>query len=150
MLITDSLRKVLYQKAITSVTALNLPCQIGSEPFNPPTDGSIYGGFWFIPASPKQMELGGRGSYECTPGLIQFSLFAAEKVGDGPIMRIADQLRAMWNRQQWQVPPDGYVNLHVFGVSVIPGNPSGNRMVVVDGSYDFYYRDPNPNNILGD
>lgn len=149
MLETDSLRKVLYAKAILATNSISMPCQIGSEPFTPPTDDTVYGNFWFRPGLTKIMDLGGRGSYECTPGLIQFTLFAPEKSGDGPIMKTADQLKRMFNRQQWPVPPDGYVNMHVFGVSIMPGNPNGNRTVVVDGSYDFYHRDPNPSTALG-
>jgi hypothetical protein len=95
------------------------------------------------------MELGGRGSLECTPGLIQFSLYGPDNAGDGPILRIGDQLKAMFNRQKWLIPPDGYVNIHVMNCQFLPGIRNGHRVVIVDGSFEFYHSNPTPNNLLG-
>lgn len=146
---TDSLRKVLYTKAVTATNALSLKCQIGDEPFTPPTDGSIWGEFWFQTTLGNIMELGGRGSFECTPGLIQFTLYAPDNSGDGPILRVGDQLKSMFNRQKWLVGPDGYVNIHIMNCQILPGIKDGHRIVIVDGSFEFYHRNPTPNTLLG-
>lgn len=149
MLPTDSLRKVLFSKAITAVTALNLKCRIGEEDFVEPQN-EIYGEFWFRVAKPYQMELGSRSSFECAPGVLQFTLYAPESSGDGPILKLGDQLKNMINRQQWKVAPDGYVSLEPAGCEEIPGIKMSKKIVIVDCGFDFYYRDPNPNTILSD
>lgn len=149
MLETDALRKVLFTKAIAATTSLTLKCRIGEEPFTPPSN-AIYGEFWFRCGTGKQIELGGKGSYECTPGILQFTLYAPEKSGDGPILKIGDQLKALFNRSQWQVPPDGYVTLEVVGCEMLPGIHEGHKVVVVDAGFDFYHRNPNPSTLLDD
>jgi hypothetical protein len=143
MLAFDMLRQILYGQAIQAVQNNgNFRCQIGDEPFVPPTDGSIYGEFWFKTGTAKQIELGPRTGYECAPGIIQFTLYAPEKMGDGAILKLGDKLKKAFNRQQWLVPPDGYVTMDPISVQPLPGLKNGNRVVIVDGSFDFHYRDP--------
>lgn len=143
MLDYDMIRQVLYGKAIQAVQANgNFKCKIGDEPFVPPTDGSLYGEFWFKLGKVKQVELGPRTGYECTPGIIQFTLYAPENLGEGPAGRLGDMLAKAFNRQQWTVPPDGYVTMDPVAAQPLPGVKSGHKVVVVDGSFDFYHRDP--------
>ena len=148
MLETDSLRKVLQTKALLAASTLSLPLKLGEESFAVPS-GQVWGEFWFRMGTGIQMELGTRSSYEKTPGLMQFSLYAPEKSGDGPVLKIADQLKNMWNRTQFTVAPDGYVNFHVIGVDELPGIRNGFKVVIVDGSFDFFHRNPNPSVVLG-
>lgn len=148
MLETDSLRKVLFQKAITSVNNLNLKCKIGNETFVVPADGSIYGEFWFRTGKSKQSELGSKRSLECTPGIMQFTLYAPENAGDGPVLKLGDQLKNLWNRQKWTIAPDGWVTFEVVGCEMLPGIINGHKVVVVDGGFDFYHRNTNPNTLL--
>lgn len=150
MLEADSLRKILFGKAITAVNSLSLKCRIGNENFVPPTNGAVYGEFWFRTGKSKQIELGGKGSFECTPGIMQFTLFAPENSGDGPILKVGDQLKNMWNRQQWAVPPDGYVTFEVVNSEPMDGIVNGHKVVIVDGGFDFYHRNTATNNLLDD
>jgi len=143
MLETDMLRQVLYQQAITAVQNNgNFPCKIGNEPFKKPSDGSIYGEFWFKTGKTTQMELGSRRGFECTAGVAQFALFSPEKDGEGAVQRLADNLRKVFNRKQYTVPPDGYLNMDPWSVQTVPGTRNGYIVVIVDGSFDFYHRDP--------
>jgi hypothetical protein len=57
MLEFDMLRQTLYGKAIQAVQNGNFKCRIGDEPFVAPTDGSIYGEFWFKPGRPSRSSL---------------------------------------------------------------------------------------------
>lgn len=151
MLETDSLRKILHGKAIIATQAVSLPCRIGEEPFVVPTNGTIYGEFWFRTGDGSQMELGSKKSFEMTVGLLQFTLYAPEKSGDGPILKIGDQLKNMLNRGQWQVPPDGYVNVGVVACQQLPGvSSSGHKVVIVDGSFKYYHKNSAPSSLLDD
>lgn len=143
MLETDTLRQILQQKAIDCVTALGLATQIGDEPFAPPTDGSLYAEFWFKTGKTKKIELGNRRGYQCTAGMLQFTIYGPEKTGDGPITRMGDQIKPYFDEQQWQVPPDGYVTLDPASVQMVPGVRGGNKVVIVDATFDFYHRNPN-------
>jgi hypothetical protein len=139
----DMLRQILYGKAIEAVQNNgNFKCQIGDEPFVAPTNGDIYGQFWFKTGKTDQIELGPRTGYECSSGVIQFTLYAPEKAGDGAILRLGDALKKAFNRQQWIVPPDGYVTMDPLSVQPLPGIKAGHRVVIVDGSFDFHHRDP--------
>jgi hypothetical protein len=149
MLETDSLRKVLQGKAIIAANALSLPIKIGEEAFTVPK-GVVYAEFWYRTGKTDQIELGGKGSFECTKGIVQFSIYAPEKSGEGPGTKMGDQLKNMFNRAQWAVAPDGYVSLHVMAVETLPGVRDGFFTVIVDGSFDFYHRNANPNNLLDD
>jgi hypothetical protein len=142
MLEHDTLRKTLYSEAIAAVTALSLQCRIGDEAFVPPTDGSLYGEFWFRTGKSRQMELGPATGYECTSGILQFTLYAPEKNGDGAILRLGGQLKHRFNRKQFQVAPDGYVTLETVAVETIPGVKNGHKVVIVDAAFDFYHRNP--------
>lgn len=143
MLEADMLRQILYGKAIDAVTANgNFPCRFGDEPFKPPTDGSIYGEFWFKVGKTTQMELGPVTGYECTVGILQFTLYGPEKDGEGPIGRIGDGLKKAFNRKTWNVPPDGYVIIEPTVAKVLPGVKSGSKVCIVDSAFDFYHRDP--------
>jgi hypothetical protein len=141
MLEHDMLRQVLYTKAITVVNTNNFLCKIGEEPFVPPTDGTLYGEFWFRTADAEQLELGSMTGQECSPGIAQFTIFAPEKDGDGPSLKLAGALKHYLNRQQWIVPPDGYVNLQSASVKQL-GIKNGKKVVVVDCHFDFYYNNP--------
>lgn len=141
MLEHDQLRKTLETQVITVVTALGFPCQIGDESFVPPTNGAIFGQFWFRTGKTKQMELGSRKGFECTAGVFQFTLYAPEKMGSGAVLRLAGQLKKPFNRQQYLVPPDGYVTLEAIGIQNL-GVKDGNYVVIVDTTFDFYHRDP--------
>ncbi len=143
MLEHDALRKVLFGKAIDAVTANgNFPCQIGNEAFVPPNDGSLYGEFWFRTVDSEQLELGGPTGYERAPGILQFTLYAPEKDGDGPILKLAGALKKSFNRKQWLVDPDGYVTLRPASVKEMPGVRGGTKVVIVDCHFDFFYHDP--------
>lgn len=143
MLEHDSLRKVLQQQAINAAASISLKCKIGEEAFNPPTDGTPYAEFWWKTGTSEQMELGPRTGYECAPGLLQFTIFAPEKSGDGPALKVAGPLKHWFDRQQWLVDPDGYVNLEAASVKPINGLRNGHHVVIVDAAFDFYYRNPN-------
>jgi hypothetical protein len=143
MLDFDMLRQTLYGQAIQAVVQNgNFKCRIGDEPFVAPTDGSIYGEFWFKAGTTKQMELGPRTGFECTPGVLQFTLYAPEKTGEGPVLRLADALKKAFNRKQWVVPPDGYVTIDPMSVQPLPNIKQGHKVVIIDASFDFYHRDP--------
>lgn len=149
MLETDALRIVLYGKAVAAVNSLGLACKIGNEPFSPPSN-TMYAEFWFRTGNTVQMELGSRGSYECTAGVLQFTIYGPENVGDGAISRMGDGLKRMFNRQQWQVPPDGYVSLNAVNSQLINTKINGHSVVIVDTIFGFYHHDPNPNTLLSD
>lgn len=143
MLTSDSLRQILQAKAITSAGYLSLPVRIGDEAFTPPTDGSIWAHFFFVLGKTKPIEVGGRGRYQCTVGVAQFSLYGPEGSLDGELGRFGDQLKNMWDQQQWIVPPDGYVTMEPFGARVMDGVFNGHRVCIVDGAFDFYHHNPN-------
>lgn len=142
MLETDSLRKVLQQQAISATTALSLKTQIGDEAFVPPNDGALYAEFWFRTGKSKKMELGPRTGFQCTPGILQFTIFGPEKGGDGPISKMGDRLKPYFDEKQFQVAPDGYVTIDPVSVTLMPGIHNGKKVVVVDASFDFYHRNP--------
>lgn len=143
MLEHDALRKVLFTQAISAVSGNgNFPCQIGNEEFVPPQDGALYGEFWFRTADSVQMELGAVTGYERAPGILQFTLYAPEKDGDGPILKLAGGLKKAFNRKQWLVDPDGYVTLQPASVKEMPGIRNGKKVVIVDCHFDFFYHDP--------
>jgi len=142
MLDYDELRKVLSRQAILAVQALAFPCKIGNEAFVTPTDGSIYGEFWFRTGVTVAMGPGGAKAYERTPGLYQFTLYSPEKRGEGEVSRLAERLRKIFNRKQFLVPPDGYVTLGVSGVQDLPGVKTGHNVFVVDASFQFFHHDP--------
>jgi hypothetical protein len=142
MLEHDALRKVLFTQAIAAVTANgNFPCQIGNEAFVPP-DAALYGEFWFRTTDSEQLELGSPTGYERTPGLLQFTLYAPEKDGDGPVLKLAGGLKKAFNRKQWIVAPDGYVTLRPASVKEMPGIRNGKKVVIVDCHFDFFHHDP--------
>lgn len=141
MLEHDALRKVLYTEAISAAAAASLPCKIGDEPFVPPA-AAIYGEFWYRTGKTDQMELGAPTGYECTYGVIQFSIFAPEKLGEGAALRIAGALKHLFNRKQWQVAPDGNVTIGTCAVQTLPGIKNGHKVFVVDASLKFQHRNP--------
>ena len=139
---TDMLRQVLFQQALAAVQANGNPrLKLGDEPFVLPTDGSLYVEFWFKMGKTQQIELGKRGSYECSPGICQFTLYAPEKMGDGAITRLGDAFKKAFSRAQWQVPPYGYATLEPMSVQPL-GIRNGHHVVIVDGGFDFYHHDP--------
>lgn len=145
MLELDMLRQILEQQAILTSSQLGFRCKIGEEPFVVPTDGSVYAEFWFRTGTTKQMELAGFTAWECDPGLVQFTLFAPEKSGLGALMKLGGQIKRLWNRQQYQVPPDGYVVLEPISTKLLPGLKNGHKVLIVDAGFDFFHRQPNPN-----
>lgn len=137
----DALRVVLQTKAQEISSLLDLPMQIGDEAFVQPK-GTPWAEFWFRTGTTKQRELGGPGSLELTPGILQFTIYAPQNTGDGPPLRLAGAIKKALNRRQWRVPPDGYVTLDPVGVEQVPGIQKGFKVCVVDCSFDFHHSDP--------
>lgn len=142
MLEHDALRQVLQAQAIAAALANNFPCQIGNEPFKQPSDGSLFGQFWFRTGKTKNAELTGAKGTECTVGLLQFTIYAPENSGDGQSLKLAGALKKVFNKKQWIVPPDGYVRLDPVGITTIPGVRNGRLVTIVDATFDFYHSDP--------
>lgn len=145
----DSLRAVLNQKADAACGAIGLPVELMNEQFTPPqnVDGSAlsYATFFYRTGGSKQCELGGNGSLEMTVGIFQFDILVPEYADLGPPGVMADQLRKSFNRKQWIVPPDGYVNTLTANVKTpFPKAQGGFFRIIVDGTIHFYHRDTNP------
>ena len=141
----DALRRTLNSKAVSAGNAAGLAGKLAlpNETFTPPK-GEVYGEFWFKTGGTKQVELGGNKSMEMTVGIFQFDIMAPENRGDGPATKIAELIRARFNRRQWVVDPVGYVNLLTANVKTPFAKPqNGFYRVIVDGTFHFFHKDPN-------
>lgn len=139
----DSLRAVLNQKAEAICVAQNLPVELMNEQFTPPA-AAPYASFWFKTGGSRQAELGSNKSFELTVGILQFDLLVPEYQPLGPPGRQADEIKKAFNRKQWEVPPDGYVNIQVVSVKTpFPKPQNGWFRFCIDGAFHFYHRDPN-------
>lgn len=137
----DALRIVMEQKATAFVTISGVKCRFDDEPFVPPTDGAIYSQFWFKTGKTRLLELGPATGYECTPGILQYTIYAPEKSGAGEPGRLAGAFKKAFNRKQWLVAPDGHVTIEPVSVQDF-GVRNGHRIFVADAGFDFHHRDP--------
>lgn len=141
----DSLRRVLTTKALSAANAAGLAGRIEmpNAEFKKPGNKEMYASFWYKTGGSRQAELGGRSGFELTVGIYQFDILIPEKTGDGPGLRAADYIRARFNRREWLVEPDGYLKMLVSNVKTpFDGAQNGYWRVIVDGTFHYYYRDP--------
>lgn len=140
----DRLRATLQLHAVAAANNAGVKIALPNEQVDPSSDG-IFGEFWhkFTKAGPRPSLGGGRKHFKCRSGLLQFTLYAPEKTGDGAISRMGDSIEKYLSSQQYSVPPDGYVTLDDLAVDPINDvKKSGNYAVMVWTTFDFHYRDP--------
>jgi hypothetical protein len=139
---TDALMAVLNAKAEAVCIAQGLEVELMNEQFTPPA-GQTYATFWYRVGGSKQAELGSNKTYEMTVGIFQFDLLVPEYGDLGPPRVQADQIKRVFNRKQWDVPPDGYVCTQVASVKTPFSKPQGGFFrFIIDGSFHYYHRDP--------
>lgn len=140
----DALRAVLEQKAETAANAAGLAgkLELSNDQYTPPAN-ETHANFWYRTGGSKQCELGSNKSLEMTVGIFQFEILVPEYQPTGPGSKSADVLKKAWNRKQWEVPPDGYVNIQVVSVKTPFAKPQGGYYrIYVEGDFHFYHRDP--------
>lgn len=147
----DTFRATIEGLAVATANTVGLNIVLPNEQYQPPADGTIYGEFWhrFTTAAPEASLGGGRKHYKCRSGIIQFTLYAPEKTGDGPITRIADQIEQLLSSTQHRVAPDGYVIIRDVAVDPIVDRKesrqkplNGNFTVLAWAPFEFHYRNP--------
>ncbi len=137
----DSLRQILNGKALMACQNLGVALILPNENITPPDD-EVYVQFWFKTGGTKQIELGRAAAWELTVGIYQFEVYAPEKQGDGPATQIADALRKMFNRKEWEVAPWGVVKITKSNVCTPFAGVQGNKYLVIsDGAFQYYHHD---------
>lgn len=138
----DALRATLNAKAEAAANAAGLEIELPNEQFTPPA-ATTYATFFYRTGGSKQCELGANTSLEMTVGIFQFDVLVPEYQNIQPGTAAADILKKAWSRKQWDVPPDGYVNILVANVKTpFPKPILGYYRIIVDGTFHFYHRDP--------
>jgi hypothetical protein len=138
----DSLRKLLQTQAVQASGDFGLPLILENENVPVPKTG-MWAEFWIRTGMTIRSDLGsGRRHFKKAAGVLQFTLYTPEKTGDGPILRMADNLEKRFSSTQFEVPPDGYITLDDATVNMMGKRENGYYCVVVQASFDFHYRDP--------
>jgi hypothetical protein len=138
----DMLRQVLQTEATQAASEFGFKLVLANEEALTPK-AQVWGEFWHRTGKAIPTLGGGRKHFKKAPGLMQFTLYAPEKTGDGAITRIADSLEQRFSSKQYLVPPDGYVTLDDIAVDMLPKRESGSYVCIVHATFDFTYRDPN-------
>lgn len=139
----NGLRRVLNKKAVLAANTAGITIQLPNEELALPK-GQVYTGFWHKSGGSRQAECGANTGLEMTVGIFQFDIMSPENQGDGPALAAADLIRPVFNRKEWLVEPNGYVKILVANVKTPFSGPiDGHYRVIVDGTYHYYYSNPN-------
>lgn len=136
----DALRKTLNGEALAACASLGIPLKLPNNAFKHPTNGAIWGEFWYKTGKTVASMGEGESGWEKTAGLLQFTLYAPENSGDGPLLKLGGRLKPYFHRKQFPVEPDGYVSLDPVDVQCDGTVRNGNYAVVVDATFDFFHR----------
>lgn len=139
MEVFNELRKTLENQALQAATALGFTVIFDDD--DPPANGQTYVHMWYETGNTYAKLGGGRKGWECTPGLWHFNVYTPEKKPVAPAVRLCDQLKQRLNRQQWQVPPDGFLKLDPMSIQRQPITKNGFRIVWARCTFDYDHRD---------
>lgn len=134
----DMLRQVLENEALQAANALGFKV-IFDEDEAPKNTAYVH--FWYETGVTVPKLSGGRRGFECTPGLIQFTIYSPEKQAASVATKLADAIKRRLNRMQFRVPPDGDVKLAPLSVQKNPVVRNGYRITWVRAGFDFDHRD---------
>jgi hypothetical protein len=131
-----TLGALLTDHADDAAAAIGLSCRIAGRRFVLPAR-TVFADFWFRTGQPYSTKRHGKPEI-CTPGILQFTLYAPEAFDHSRTIVIANHLKDAFGEKTWTVGSDTWVVIERMQVQTPRGFHYGRSITVVDGGFDFY------------